>query len=353
MKKIICLTAIGLFAIYTGCVETPETKEVQKKGGEKSVDTYKVSFQEVPNYLEATGSIQPDVEGSAKIMPPLAGTIDRIFVKVGDRVQKGDPLASIRSAEVADTYSNYLSNLSHLKQAERVYDLNKRLFEVGAVTKNDLLLSEANYEQVKATSQALLKKLEIYGIKDGGGGFVDTFLIKSPMDGVAMEIQGHIGDRMDSSGVIMIIGDPKRVMVVANIYDSEIAYIRRGEEVFFYTDTFPDVRFRGLISYISDSSDLDAKVVKTYIRVQKDQNLFRLGMFLKIKIIKGVERRAVIPKKALLFRDGCFEVYLKTAEKEVLKEVKPLIEVSDNMIAVEGLKEGDEIIQKAINKERT
>jgi hypothetical protein len=40
-------------------------------------------------------------------------------------------------------------------------------------------------------------------------------------------------------------------------------------------------------------------------------------------------------------------------EKEALKQVKPLVDVSDSMIAVEGVREGDEIIQKAINKERT
>ncbi len=175
----------------------------QKRGWipNKKLETYNVISQEVTSYIEATGSIQPDIQGTAKIMTPLPGLIENIYVKVGDRVKKGDPLVAIRSADVSDTYSNYLSNLSQVRQAERVYNLNKQLFEVGAVTKNDLMTSEANYEQVKALSEALKRKLEIYGV-NRESGFSDKVTIKSPMDGAVVEIQAHVGDRMDTTNPI-------------------------------------------------------------------------------------------------------------------------------------------------------
>jgi len=343
---------VVIFLLF-GCAKTQEPSKGTGQDSEyKKIEIYKVSTQEVSSYIEATGSIQPDLEGSAKIIAYLAGTVDSIFVKVGDRVRKGTPLASVRSPDVSDTYSNYISNLSQLKQAERVYSLNKQLFEVGAVTKNDLLNSEANYEQLKALSEALKKKLEIYGVASESG-LTDKLVVKSPLDGSVIEIQTHIGDRVDSTTPLMTVADPSKVVLVANIYDTEISKVRKGEEVVFYADILPSAVFKGVINYISDSSDPDAKTIKTYIRIVGNQNLFRQNMFLKIRIVNGKRRLPVVPKTALLYKDGKFSVYLSIDGKYELKEVKPVFDVSDKLVAVEGLKDGDEIVLSAIGMEKT
>jgi cobalt-zinc-cadmium efflux system membrane fusion protein len=347
MSRILPLIVVSLLLV--GCTPTREAKE---KPVEREIQTYKVSYQEVPSSIEATGTIQPDIEGSAKIISGLAGTVENIFVKVGDQVKKGDPLCAIRSPDVSDTYSNYLANLSQLRQAERVHNLNQQLFEVGAVTKNDLFTSEANYDQAKAMSEALKKKLEIYGVKPESG-FSDRHNIKSPMDGCVVEIPAHIGDRVDTTNVLMTVADPSKVVVVANIYDTDIGHVQKGKAVTFYTDIFPNIPFKGQIKYISDTSDPDAKTIKTYIRIIGGQNPFRQNMFLKIKITNAKKKLPVVPKTALLYKDGKFSVYLRVEGKNEIREVKPVLDAGEKFMAVEGLKEGDEIVLSAIEMETT
>ncbi len=354
-KARVALVLLTLLLVLSGCTGSSDLLEKEKareQEKEKKVQLYRVTLQEVLSYLEATGSIQPDIQGTAKIMTPLPGLVESIYVKVGDRVRKGDALVAVRSADVSDTYSNYLANLSQLRQAERVYGLNKQLFEVGAVTKNDLLASEANYEQAKALSQALKQKLEIYGVSSESG-FSDKVTVKAPMDGAVVEIQGHVGDRMDPTSPILTLADPTRVMVVANIYDSDIGSIQKGKEVQFYTDMFENVQFRGEVIYISDTSDLETKTVKTYIRILSDAGRFKQNMFLRIKIMHAKRKLPVVPKTALLYKDGKFGVYVKDGEGFGLKTINPAIEVSEKMIAVEGLKEGEEILLSAIDREKT
>ncbi len=349
MKRLIIF--LGALLLLAGCSGDPDSKG-KTADKEKKIETYRVSSQEVPSSIEATGTIQPDIEGSAKIVSGLAGTLENIFVKVGDRVRKGDPLCAIRSPDVSDTYSNYLANLSQVKQAERIYNLNKQLFEVGAVTKNDLLTSEANYEQTKAQSEALKKKLEIYGVKPETG-FSDRYTIHSPMEGAVVEIPAHVGDRMDTTNVLMTLADPSKIVVVANIYDTDIGHVQRGKEVTFYTDIFPQTSFKGRIKYISDTSDPDTKTVKAYIQILSEQNLFRQNMFLKIKITNGKKRLPVVPKTAMLYKDGKFNVYLRVEERNQLKEITPVVEVGEKFMAVEGLKEGDQVVLTAIDLEKT
>jgi RND family efflux transporter MFP subunit len=344
------MALLAIVLVMGGCTKAPESKESAQE--KRELLTHVVTSQEVPGHIEATGTIQPDVEGTVKVVTYLAGTVEKIFVKVGDKVNKGNPLVVIRSADVSDTYSNYLANLSQIRQAERIYGLNKQLFEVGAVTKNDLLNSEANYEQVKAQSEALKKKLEIYGVSPESG-FTDKHTINSPMEGSVVEIQVHLGDRVDSSNALMTVADPKKVMVVANIYDTDIANVQKGKEVTFTTDIFPNMRFKGLIKYVSDASDSEAKTVKTYIQILTEQHLFKQNMFLRINIYDGKKRLPIVPKSALLYKDGKFSVYIKEGEKLIPKEVKPEINISDKLMAVDGIKEGDVIVLSAIEMEKT
>jgi len=352
MRRLLALFAA--LCILWGCTKSQDSAKDSAKDepiGTK-IETYKVSSQEVTSSIEATGSIQPDIEGSAKIVSALAGMVENIFVKVGDGVKAGTPLVSVRSPDVSDAYSNYLSNLSQVKQAERICTLNKELFEIGAITKNDLLTSEANCEQLKALSEALKKKLEIYGV-NVESGFTDKQVIKSPMNGSVVEIQAHIGDRVDTSNPVMIVADPSRVMVVANIYDTEISNVHKGKEVTFTTDIFPNTPFKGVVTYISDVSDPDTKTIKTYIRITGSPQLFKQNMFLRMKILNSKKRVPVIPKTALLYKDGKFTVYVSVGGKYEIKEVRPAFDVSDKLIAVEGLKDGDEIVLSAIGLEKT
>lgn len=346
MKKTSLLICLIVFLV--GC----DKKEPPKKeDGKIELKTYKVSVQKVQAFIEATGTVQPDLEGGAKILSPLAGSVEKIFIRIGDSVIRGTPLASLRSPDVSDTHASYLSIQAQVKQAERSYNLNKKLFEIGAVTQNDLLTSEANYEQTKALSEGLKKKLDIYG-SASDRGMRDTLLIKAPISGHVVEIQAHIGDRFDTSTPLMTVVNSNRSLIVANVYDTDIGKFKKGREVSFTSDVFPQQTFKGVITYVSDVEDADSKTIKTYIRPLSDITPFKQNMFLKIRILDGEKSLPVVAKSAIIYKDGKFFAQLKKNGTFEFKEVKPVRDVSEKLMAVEGLAEGDIIASAAIDLEQ-
>ncbi len=348
MKKRVAVFAFLFLILVTGCSEKADQP---KKDVKLTPHLYKTTIVKVQGYIEATGTIQADLEGGARIVSPVPGIVERIHVKFGEQVKVGAPLLSIRSADVNDAYSGYQSSLAQLKQAERLYHLNKKLFEIGAVTRNDFMAAEAGYEQATALSEGLKNKLEIYGAFSPKG-FQDKLTLKAPISGFVAELQAHIGGRFDSNTALMTIANPDKVMVIANIYDTDIPKIQKNQVVSFYTDVFPDIRFKGHITYISDVEDMESKTVKTYIRIQNQRNIFKQNMFLKIKIFDKEKYLAVIPKTALIYKNGIFYVNVKDREQIELKQVKPIRDTSDKLMAVDGLKEGEEIVYSAIDLEK-
>lgn len=334
--------------MLTGCTST---ENVDPKDMKIVQQVYRVTTQRVQDAVDATGMVQPDIEGGAKILLPLSGAIEEIYVKAGDRVKKGAPLVSLRSTDASDTYSNYLSAGSQFKQAERIYNLNKQLYEAGAITKNDLLLSEANYEQSKALTEGLKKKLDIYGasLQDGLNG---RSTIKAPIDGCVVDIQAHIGDRFDTSTPLMFIANPEKIFIVANLFDTDIQKIQKGREVSFTTDVFPDKNFKGIVTNISSIEDIDSKTIKTYIQIITGKELLKENMFLRIKIFSGTKILPIVPKTALIYLQGKFFVRLKQKDQFELQEVRPILDINEKMMALEGLKENDEVAFSAIDMER-
>jgi len=356
MRRIILsFVVLMLILIELSCSKSPQT---DTKENRQHVKTLKVTYKEIQTFIEATGSVQPDLTGSSRLASPLAGTVGQVFIKVGDRVKKGDPLLLIKSPEATDIYSNYLSTVIQLKQAERIYHLNKQLFEIGAITRNDLLNSESTFKQIKAASEGLKRKLQLFGCHaeedtpEAKQTCSDAVTIKSSMDGFVADIPIHVGDKVDTSTPLMTIADPQNIVIVANIYDTDIPKIKKGDTVQFSMDTFHDLSFSGVVTYISDISETESKTVKTFIKINGRKDIFKQNMFLKIKI-QQKKTLPVIPQSAMIYKEGKFYVYILNKNNFYdLKEIRPVKEMPDKTVAIEGLNEGDTIVISAIELEK-
>jgi len=350
MKKLLAVLIVG-WPLLSSCSKKADSQAAPAAEA-RTVPCYRVTLQRVPISVEATGTVQPDLDGGAKILTPLAGVVSHIFVRIGDAVRKGDALVAVRSSEMSDAYSGYLTAEAQLKQAERQYRLNKELLDIGAVTKNEFLASESGYEAWKAAAEGLKRKLDMYGVGTTEG-FMDQLVLRAPIDGRVADISAHIGDRFDTSTPLLSVVNPDRIVVVVNLYDTDITRIRKGQAVTFVTDVFPDLEFHGLVTYLSDAEDPDSKTVKTFIRVDGNKGLFKQNMFLKIRILEEEKLLPVIPKASLIYRDGRFYVHVRKDGVFELREVRIVHEVSDKLVAVDSLREGEEVADSAIDLEKT
>lgn len=333
-----------------GCNDAASQEAHETKSKAPVCDTAKAVT--VQTFLDATGHAQADIKGLAKVVSPLAGVVDKIAVGVGAIVKKGDPIAVVNSADISDLYSSYLSNKAQLYQAERLYQLNKELFEKGIVTKSDFLTAEGNYNQIQATLKGQEAKMRQFGVTPGEG-FVNTLTIGAPIDGVVAELYSHLGDRTDSTLPIALIANPQEMLVVADLHDVDLPLVgAKGSEVHFSTDLTPDKTWNGTIQYVGDVQDPDTKSIKVYIKVKETGLQFRQNMFFKIKIMGESRTLPSVPKSALVYRDSKFFVYIPGKDAPQLKEVKPVRDLAGDRVAVEGIAVDEKIIVSAMDQER-
>jgi cobalt-zinc-cadmium efflux system membrane fusion protein len=306
----------------------------------------------IQTYIDATGHSQADIRGLAKVVSPLAGVVEDIKVGVGAIVKRGDPIAVVNSADISDLYSSYLSNKAQLYQAERIFQLNKELFEKGIVTKADFLTAEGNLNQIQATLKGQEAKMRQFGVTPGEG-FVNTLTILAPIDGVVAELYSHLGDRTDSTLPIALVANPHEMLVVADLHDVDLPFVGpKGSEVHFSTDLAPNQVWKGTIQYVGDVQDADTKTIKVYIKMKESGLQFRQNMFFKIKILGETRTLPSVPRSSLVYRDAKFYVYVLGSGEPQLKEVRPVRDLAGDRAAVEGIAVDDSIIVSAMDRER-
>ena len=337
------------FLLLTGCQKEENSADRNISEPVHTMATVIPQFGSFNTQTVSTASVQPSPDGIVSITAPATGTINKIHIAVGDKVFKNSALLTIRSSDVSDIHSNEVSANAAYVQAKRTYTMNQELFKLGAITANDLALSLSNLQQAQALQTGLSQKLNYYGASSYQG-----FTIKSPINGVVYEIGTHLGEKVttDAGQALMKIANPHNKIIVATVYEKDLAAFYVGKQVTIKVDN-NDKLIPATVSYISDVLDPENKTNKVYIKPLGDAESLRINMFVSVLSNVDVKNVYRIPKKSLLFKEGKFIVFIKNKTDFTPLNVQLISDdPKDDFSLVTGIPKNTEIVQEAIAMER-
>jgi RND family efflux transporter MFP subunit len=274
------------------------------------------------------------VWSSKKAVVPFKvnGIIKEIKIQNGQKVKAGDLLAVIDDFE-------YKTQLLQAKQTLEKAEINFK----------DDLLSHGSTTDTIGMSKAKIKSSRIRsGINDAITAIsladynYNNTRIYSPLDGVVANLEAmQWNPSINYKSLCTVIYD--EVMEVEfPVIESEYSFINKGMPV-------------GIIPFISDSSMISGKISQInplvdengMIKVKAEfQNNGRLidGMNVKIVIKKPVPKRLVVPKEALVIRQGKDVIFVRQDSFAIWKYVTVEFENSTSVSIKDGLQSGDLVI---------
>jgi membrane fusion protein (multidrug efflux system) len=239
--------------------------------------------------------------GAQKVLvtPDISGKIQKVVVKEGQTVKKGDELfeidavpfrlaadeAKAQLAQAQTTYDNLVANIKiygdMLDLAQQGIDLKQRDVErKQALVKNNygsqLDLDNASNALVTAAAQAQFIKQQLSNAKtqllgdpklpleqfppyvqakaklDDAQRNLDHTVLRAPMDGVATQVdQIQLGRFVAAGTPVFSIIDVAHPWVDANPKESDLTYVTEGQPVTLEVDAFPNHVFKGKIGSLS------------------------------------------------------------------------------------------------------
>ncbi|WP_291869131.1 efflux RND transporter periplasmic adaptor subunit [Maribacter sp.] len=220
-KYILGLITLVLFAVSCG---TKEKQTVVDNSPVVSVKVGVVGENTNTPFLSASGKIE--AVNSANLSTRMMGYVDKIYVKVGDKVRKGQLLLSVNNADVSAQLAQVNAGITEANaafgNAEKDYDRFTALFKENSASQKELDDITANYQMAKARLESAKQ------MKNGVNAQMSYANIRAPFTGVVTNKFISAGDMANPGMPLLEVETPGKYQILAMVPESEIMQIKEG-----------------------------------------------------------------------------------------------------------------------------
>jgi len=302
--------------------------------------------------LVVTGAVTPDVARNVPVVSLASGRVVAIHARLGDIVQKGQLLLTIRSDDVAGGFDAYRKAVADELLARKQFNRASDLYAHGAIAQQDLEVAQDAAEDAKVTLATATEHLRLLGNDpDKPMGMVD---IVAPTAGVItdQEVTNAATVQAYSSPSPFTISDLSSIWIVCDVYENDLGTVRPGDIADITLNAYPDRPFKGRVSNIGAILDPSIRTAKVRIEVQ-NPGIMRLGMFVKATFRgQTKEMHTIVPAAAVLHMHDRDFVFVPAPDKKFRRvEVVSGDLLPDNTTLQEvksGLKPGQQVVTNAL-----
>jgi len=314
--------------------------------------------------LNVTGVVNPDVSKQVPVPSLATGRIVEIDARLGDQVKKGQLLFRVRSADIANAFSNFRQAVKNEQLAvdnERLTKIQLEratlLFENGAIPKSGLEIAQnaevgtqTALEDARIVTETAKEQIGLLGADpDHPTGIVQVF---APVAGTItdQQITDQSAVQSYTAPNPFTISDLSHVWIICDVWENNMAQVHIGEYADIHLVAYPDRVLKGRISNILPIIDPNIRTAKVRLEVE-NPGVMRIGMFVSATFHgETMEKHATVPASAILHLHDRQWVYTPLGNGRFRREeVTAGNMLPDNMQEiVRGIKSGDQVISNAL-----
>ena len=311
----------------------------------KRIELSEVKSIEVMNQLKLIGKVTPDENKVIAIYPLVGGNVVEVKVELGDYVQKGEVLATIRSGEAADFERQLIDAQSDVLMAEKNLKVAQDLFDGKLNSEREVIAAKREKEKAEAELTRIKEVFTIYGINNHS-----EYVVKAPISGFIVEknINRDMQLRSDKSDNIFTISQINDIWIIANVNETDISKIKEGFDADIETISYPGELFKGKVDKIYNVLDPDTKTMK--VRIKLDNPGYRLKPEMNATVtvsFKENEFMTSVPSSSVIFdKSKNFVMIFHSRDSIETREIEIYRVLNDITYINRGVKTGEKVISK-------
>ena len=298
------------------------------------VSVLNINSQEFHHYLELQGDVMTDQ--NVLVYPQMAGTLQRVYVKEGQRVTKGQVLGTIDDGGLSSQLAQMKTQLA---LAKTTFERQEKLWKQNIGSEIQYLQAKTQYE----AQESGVKQLE---------SVVGKSSLRAPFSGIVDQIikdQGTVVSPGPGAEVFRVV-NLKNMYVEVEVPEAHLPTVTPGKLVEVH---FP-ILGKTLQSKVKQTSNFinpGNRSFRVEIPVSNKDGNIKPNLTAVAKINDYTNKNAILIPQSVLSENAAGEQYVylaqKNGESEVLSK-KVIIELGktqgDNVEVLSGLKAGDKII---------
>jgi len=348
MKKFLLAAAV----LVAGALAFMVISRVSAKQADKAspgAEVVRLMRRDISSVVKATGVIKPMVGAEVRVGSSVSGVVSRLFVRIGDPVEKGKLLAELDDRELVARRdaSEAAVRLASANLGYTRADLRRKqeLSKVQVIATSELELSqqaygvaEQQYKQAQANLADAVTQLS-YG------------KIFAPIAGTVESVSTQEGETVAASfaaPTFVTLLDVSRVEVWAYVDETDIGRIHDGQNASFTVDTYGDYEFTGKVTAIYPQAQIRDNVVDyvTVIRFHPPTGrILRPEMTTTVRIALNERRNVLVLPVRAIHREGKRQfVTLRVGDHAERRWITTGLRDDSYWEITDGLRENDEVL---------
>lgn len=301
---------------------------------EPRYEIVQVEEKTITEIVDATGEVEP-IE-YVDLSFELSGSVERVFVEVGETVNAGDVLAQIDGA-------SYRSSLEQAQAAARIAEA-------------DEVYARRNWDELKPEQREAIKLKSEQARQNAASvsAQLEKTYLRSSLDGVVTRMDIREGEYATTGKSVARVIGPEGLHISVDIPESDIAKLSLGQEGVATFDAFgPREKYNVFLSEIEPEANAIQDVVyyTVYFDLLEEESRLKSGMSSDVEIRVAESRNTLsLPFRAIYETEDRVFVEILGVDGVTIEEKDIEIGLENDEGDTEvlsGLKEGDEVIVRS------
>lgn len=339
MKKVaLVITILSLF----GAATSKEIRLSQQVEKNFNIKTLKVKKESISETAEFPGVVMEDPKNSYVVSSMVEGVLEKLLIKKGDFVKKGQVIALIVSPEINQLKSQIEIAKVKVENSQKILERDQMLYHEEVIPFSRYYSSKVEYENAIANLRALERTLDSYGtVKD------NKLIITAKENGVVLDVYLLAGSPVGIGKEIAKISNISNILVATQIPPEKVEIAKVGMDVLVKTPTNRELV--GKVTLVDYQLDPATRRNKVFVNVNNRDFLLKPNMFVSVIFSESKEYGIVIPKSAVISKNGNNFVIVKKGDRYILTPVAITKKMDDKFVVSLGISEGDEVVITGIN----
>ena len=259
-------------------------------------ETTKMIKATIENKIVATGKVVPEDE--VEIKPQIAGIIDKILVKEGDKVKAGDLLVKIKVVPNEQTLNSAEGRVKSskiiLSNSEIEFKRNKSLFLKEIISEQEYNNIELQYNQSLQNLKNAESDLQIIKLGSSDGSSVTNTNVRATITGTILEIPVKKGDQViqantfNQGTTIATIADLNIMIFEGKVDEGEVSKLKQEMDMIINLAAIEDKNYPAKLKFIAPKGIEESGAVQFKIEADvylDDEYFVRAGYSANASII--------------------------------------------------------------------
>ena len=252
-----------------------------------------------------------NTDQQAHVSPSFSSHVENVYVELGQKVQKGQPLAALLVPDLVDQQANLKIEQSNLELAKQDFDREQQLWSQGISAKQDYQRAYHSYKRAQIQLQAAQSRLSAFGAMNASNG---RYILKAPISGVISKKDLVIGENVQSASQLFTIDQLDQLWLEFIVPNAEISGLSPNQKIEFKSLQTNKI-YKAVIQTLNIEADAQTGRLQVRAKVQSSTAELRPNLMVNVLLQQHSDSTALrILQSAVQNVDGKNVIFVATQQ---------------------------------------